>query len=102
MRRRVRILRRRSEPFKKSLDHAMPSDVRRNDPCPCGSGAKYKNCCQGKMSWRDNRMVTGAGIALVLLVGLLLIGIVFSSGGDSERRDCPPGQVWSEDHQHCH
>ena len=20
----------------------------RNDPCPCGSGKKYKNCCQGK------------------------------------------------------
>ena len=19
--------------------------VRRNDPCPCGSGKKYKNCC---------------------------------------------------------
>jgi len=22
--------------------------VRRNDPCPCGSGKKYKNCCLGK------------------------------------------------------
>lgn len=21
--------------------------VRRNDPCPCGSGAKYKKCCGG-------------------------------------------------------
>ena len=21
----------------------------RNDPCPCGSGKKYKNCCEGKM-----------------------------------------------------
>src|SRR5437870_4789950 len=20
----------------------------RNDPCPCGSGKKYKNCCLGK------------------------------------------------------
>jgi uncharacterized protein YecA (UPF0149 family) len=20
----------------------------RNDPCPCGSGKKYKKCCQGK------------------------------------------------------
>jgi preprotein translocase subunit SecA len=19
--------------------------VKRNDPCPCGSGKKYKNCC---------------------------------------------------------
>jgi hypothetical protein len=24
------------------------SKVGRNDPCPCGSGKKYKKCCQGK------------------------------------------------------
>jgi uncharacterized protein len=23
--------------------------VGRNDPCPCGSGRKYKKCCLGKM-----------------------------------------------------
>ena len=27
--------------------HAGPK-VGRNDPCPCGSGRKYKNCCLGK------------------------------------------------------
>ena len=28
-----------------------PSEkVGRNDPCPCGSGKKYKNCCMGKES----------------------------------------------------
>jgi preprotein translocase subunit SecA len=25
------------------------SKVGRNDPCPCGSGKKYKSCCHGKM-----------------------------------------------------
>lgn len=24
---------------------AFQNDVRRNDPCPCGSGLKYKKCC---------------------------------------------------------
>lgn len=24
------------------------SDIGRNDPCPCGSGKKYKKCCLGK------------------------------------------------------
>lgn len=24
------------------------SKVGRNDPCPCGSGLKYKKCCDGK------------------------------------------------------
>ena len=26
------------------------SKIGRNDPCPCGSGRKYKKCCQGKSS----------------------------------------------------
>lgn len=25
----------------------MSKKIRRNDPCPCGSGKKYKNCCMG-------------------------------------------------------
>ena len=25
-----------------------PAKVGRNDPCPCGSGRKYKHCCQAK------------------------------------------------------
>ena len=24
---------------------SAPQEVGRNDPCPCGSGKKYKNCC---------------------------------------------------------
>jgi uncharacterized protein YecA (UPF0149 family) len=23
----------------------IPSKTGRNDPCPCGSGSKYKKCC---------------------------------------------------------
>jgi uncharacterized protein YchJ len=36
------------------LVHAPPTPVRteqkvgRNDPCPCGSGKKYKHCCLKK------------------------------------------------------
>ena len=25
--------------------------IGRNDPCPCGRVAKYKNCCEGKVDW---------------------------------------------------
>ncbi|TYB32023.1 MAG: hypothetical protein FXF47_01335 [Candidatus Mcinerneyibacterium aminivorans] len=32
----------KQEPVKKD------KDVGRNDPCPCGSGRKYKNCCWPK------------------------------------------------------
>lgn len=25
--------------------------IGRNDPCPCGSGKKYKHCCEGQVDW---------------------------------------------------
>ena len=31
-------------PSKSKPEH-MEEKVGRNDPCPCGSGKKYKNCC---------------------------------------------------------
>ncbi|MBT6848912.1 MAG: hypothetical protein HOA14_15960, partial [Planctomycetaceae bacterium] len=31
----------------KTIRNAGPK-VGRNDPCPCGSGKKYKKCCLGK------------------------------------------------------
>ncbi|MDE7168174.1 MAG: SEC-C domain-containing protein [Clostridia bacterium] len=27
------------------------ASIGRNDPCPCGSGKKYKDCCY----WKDNK-----------------------------------------------
>jgi len=27
--------------------------VGRNDPCPCGSGKKFKNCCINKKNWNE-------------------------------------------------
>jgi len=30
----------------------MSKQIGRNDPCPCGSGRKYKNCCISKESDR--------------------------------------------------
>ena len=31
--------------FKKSKIYHAPIKIGRNEPCPCGSGKKYKNCC---------------------------------------------------------
>jgi uncharacterized protein YecA (UPF0149 family) len=33
-----------SEPASQPIRHTGP-EVGRNDPCPCGSGKKYKKCC---------------------------------------------------------
>ena len=39
----------RSEPARVEPIRNMGQKVGRNDPCPCGSGKKFKNCC-GKSS----------------------------------------------------
>lgn len=36
--------------------------VGRNDPCPCGSGKKFKKCCEAKVSKRsigNAQVITG-------------------------------------------
>lgn len=35
----------------RSEDAKAASQTGRNDPCPCGSGRKYKKCCLGKLSF---------------------------------------------------
>jgi SEC-C motif domain protein len=32
------------------LDPTVPLKAGRNDPCPCGSGQKFKKCCSGYLS----------------------------------------------------
>ena len=56
--------------------------VGRNDPCPCGTGAKYKKCCLGKIPWpeliaqddpRIPRLLTTRGKNLWFLGALISI-----------------------------
>ncbi|MDZ7773170.1 MAG: SEC-C metal-binding domain-containing protein [Balneolaceae bacterium] len=72
----------------------------RNDPCPCGSGRKYKNCCMEKerSSLKSNLGVIGLIIAIIL--GIYFTSIALSGGDNAQ--DCPPGEQWSATHQHCH
>lgn len=73
--------------------------IGRNEPCPCGSGKKYKRCCllkSQRTSWQ-----TRIGIAVIALI--LLIGAVVTITSIGEFGEgCPLGQVWSAEHRHCH
>jgi uncharacterized protein len=40
--------RRQQMPQAQTADGRIISKAGRNDPCPCGSGRKYKNCCMGR------------------------------------------------------
>jgi hypothetical protein len=74
----------------------------RNDPCPCGSGRKYKRCHEGK----DVEKPRSSGMLLVGLLALLVAGgavaVVIgvarggASAGSSRQR------VWSPEHGHWH
>ena len=59
--------------------------VGRNEPCPCGSGKKYKNCCMRNeagcgMKSRWVVMLAGAGMTIVIVV-LGLTGVAARTGG---------------------
>jgi len=77
----------------------MADKPNRNEPCHCGSGKKYKNCCKGKDDSKISSKLGIVVVAIVLALGLLIIGLALSGGG---AQDCPPGTVWSNAHQHCH
>lgn len=69
--------------------------IGRNDPCPCGSGLKYKQCCLQRQQGMSPRMrLVAALIGLVLVTGAVLA--LFWDPGTEQRR------VWSEEHGHWH
>lgn len=69
--------------------------IGRNEPCPCGSGLKYKQCCLQ----RDQGMTTRSRL-LALIIGVVLVAgaiVALTWDSDTEQR-----RVWSEEHGHWH
>lgn len=78
----------------------MADKPKRNDPCHCGSGKKYKNCCMEKDKSQFSSKLGIIGAVLAVILG---IAIAFSAlSGSSSQQNCPPGTSWSDAHQHCH
>ena len=71
----------------------------RNELCPCGSGKKYKRCCQTKA--RSSR----GSVVLMVVVGAIVVGglaAAFSAWNDDAAPANAPGRVWSPEHGHYH
>ena len=53
----------------------MSSSVARNDPCPCGSGRKYKQCClQTGGVEKQKRLRLAQVLALAVVVAAVFVG----------------------------
>jgi len=78
--------------------------VGRNDPCPCGSGRKYKQCCAAKQAQRAKlRDSVGRGFLLLLGpigVALLIAVSVSALRGPGESEEVR--RIWSAEHNHWH
>lgn len=71
------------------------SKTGRNDPCPCGSGRKYKQCCAGKAEQRS-RTASFAAIAVAIAIVGAIVYSFTNTGGSG------PRQVWDPAHGHYH
>jgi len=79
----------------------VQSKVGRNEPCPCGSGKKFKQCCLAKQSQKeDRRKAVGIWLLLgILLVMLLTVLAIFVPDGEPSGG---PNRVWDPEHGHYH
>jgi len=70
----------------------------RNDSCPCGSGRKYKKCCEAKA-----QKSRGSTMMLVVVAALMIAGLAAGiSSFRSDRHVSRPAGVWSAEHGHYH
>jgi len=70
--------------------------IGRNEPCPCGSGLKYKRCC----ALKSTRMPLGSRIGFGLLVLALVAGGLYmlTSLRNGDDGGMAPARVWHGDH----
>lgn len=74
----------------------------RNEKCPCGSGSKYKHCCEQKDKqpfMSRSGLILGVAVAVVLAGGVAALFKESSNGADHSSSS---GKVWSAEHGHYH
>lgn len=70
--------------------------IGRNDPCACGSGKKFKQCCELKSSGAAGSRMMLVLVAAVILAAIIAVVSNARSGSGSG------GRVWSPEHGHYH
>ena len=70
----------------------------RNEPCPCGSGRKYKACCEGA----DRGGTTRNRLMLLVVGGAMVAAILAGIASFTGRASGGGTRVWSSEHGHYH
>jgi hypothetical protein len=91
--------------------------VGRNEACPCGSGKKFKSCCEGKTQLPKGLLALLAAFALIAAIAFIprneessTTAASIPSGAPTRTTarpgpqpgPAPPGKVWSVEHGHWH
>lgn len=71
--------------------------IERNAPCPCGSGLKYKRCCERKQ--RTGVSPTAMALLLIVVLGSAAAIMGYLRAPDNVSA---PQRVWSSEHGHWH
>jgi len=69
--------------------------VGRNDVCPCGSGLKFKQCCERKREQMSRVSIFAIAGVIVAMVAVLVYNSTAERGVGSR-------QVWDSTHGHYH
>ncbi len=78
---------------------ASSPKVSRNDPCPCGSGKKFKNCC----AVEETVEASGSFFRLAMFgMAVALVLVTVGMARELLTEDTGPKRVWSAEHGHWH
>ena len=80
---------------------AQKGKLGRNDRCSCGSGRKYKQCCELKAQRLDLKARIGLAALAAVVAGAVIYGVITVARHDGSAMPAPGG-VWSPEHGHYH
>ena len=78
---------------------AQPVKVGRNDPCSCGSGKKFKKCCEAKLQRSRGATLMAVLVSVILIGGILAVAKNFTTEVDHAAKTTG---VWDPVHGHYH
>ena len=78
---------------------ARVAHIGRNDPCSCGSGKKFKKCCEAKQQRSRGATMMAVLVGVILVGGVLAVATSFTT---KSQHSAKTTGVWDPVHGHYH